>query len=688
MPTKQIVQTPELLKILQDAGIDLSASNLSRFISTYNLTKAPSLMKQDYDTRVGKDGKTYRYARPPRKVTTGIYFKPTAAELKDLKNQYDKNILKKTDMGPGKVAFDKRNKRAIELLKSGKYSLAEAERILLKEFPEVKGMKSTLQNLKKNIKGIPSGTTGPTATVVKRVTSAVNKLNKSNVKNLIESGEKNLDKLIKASKKVLGVSENLAARRLGQLMEAYQGSNEYVNLTDKFLARQSGNIIKGLTVGKYGGIGGGLIRRLHERKVGEELGENKNFFSSLKKRIQERIKSGDYETDVVKNLASSSRNASSPYSIFLQGIRSDINQEKGKRLDRILGIAESKIQATSNLSEKKKIAEAYNTEAKAFAKDANKNLKKGQLPVRVMEISFDSPSKTIKNKEAYELFDDVFEKIYDKHRYSFKVPKDLKTVYDVKPFVQSGKGQIQINKAIAQNAGRLFSITPILALPALAGYGTYKALEKGVEDLRFASTGDTPLEVDNTGAVIGGGVAAAVAGGAALKYNKEIGAFVTGKTDAVAPQADIKQYAVDNPMEVKVGEPAKLPKPNKSVLKTVGKTLAAVGAPLPTALLDTYFISKQVEEGKSTAEIASNPLNWLGLATMSPLTKAAGLADKSGKLSSVLRLGLNPGTISGISRFAGLPGLALSTAVTAYDQYNKYKNQEGFIYKLFNKEES
>ena len=172
-----------------------------------------------------------------------------------------------------------------------------------------------------------------------------------------------------------------------------------------------------------------------------------------------------------------------------------------------------------------------------------------------------------------------------------------------------------------------------------------------------------------------------------LKYNNIKGAFVTAG-DSVAPQADIKQYAIDNPMEVKVGEPAKLPKPNKSVLKTVGKTLAAVGAPLPTALLDSYFISKQVEEGKSTAEIASNPLNWLGLATMSPLTRAAGIADKSGKLSSVLRLGLNPGTISGISRFAGLPGLAISTAVTAYDQYNKYKNQEGFIYKLFNKEES
>ena len=187
--------------------------------------------------------------------------------------------------------------------------------------------------------------------------------------------------------------------------------------------------------------------------------------------------------------------------------------------------------------------------------------------------------------------------------------------------------------------------------------------------------------------MIGGGVAAAVAGGTALKYNKEIGAFVTGKTDTVAPQSEIKQYAVDNPMEVKVGEPAKLPKPNKSVLKTVGKTLAAVGAPLPTALLDTYFINEQIKQDKTTSEIVSNPLNWLGLATMSPLSRAAGI-DKAGKVNTALRLGLNPGTIRGISRFVGLPGLALSTAMTAYDQYTKYKNQEGFIYKMFNKEES
>ena len=167
-----------------------------------------------------------------------------------------------------------------------------------------------------------------------------------------------------------------------------------------------------------------------------------------------------------------------------------------------------------------------------------------------------------------------------------------------------------------------------------------------------------------------------------IKYNNDVGAFETANGD-VATQEDLKLYAEENPMEVKVGtEP---PTPNKSVLKTVGRTLAKVGTPLPTALIDGYFINKQMDEGKSTAEIAKDPLNWIGLAAMEPLSKVSGVAEKGG-MNAVLRLGLNPATIRGISRFAGLPGLAISTAMTAYDQYKKYQNEEGFVYNLFNKE--
>jgi len=167
-----------------------------------------------------------------------------------------------------------------------------------------------------------------------------------------------------------------------------------------------------------------------------------------------------------------------------------------------------------------------------------------------------------------------------------------------------------------------------------------------------------------------------------LKWNNDIGAFVTPNED-VASQADLKKYAADNPMEIKVGEEPVKAATNKSVLANVGKAMARVGAPLPVAAIDAYFIGQQVKEGKGTAEIASNPLNWLGLATMEPLAKASGIAEGGG-LNKALRLGLNPATIRGISRFAGLPGLAVSTAMTAYDQYQKYKDGEGFIFNLLN----
>ena len=172
-----------------------------------------------------------------------------------------------------------------------------------------------------------------------------------------------------------------------------------------------------------------------------------------------------------------------------------------------------------------------------------------------------------------------------------------------------------------------------------------------------------------------------------LKYDSVVGGFIDpADPTKLVDQAQIKTWAQDNPMPVRVGEEPLKVATNKSVLKNVGRTLATIGAPLPTALLDGYFINEQVKEGKGTAEIASNPLNWLGLATMSTLSDISGVS-KPGKLNAALRLGLNPGTIRGISRFAGLPGLAVSTAMTAYDQYKKYQNEEGFIYNLFNKEE-
>ena len=169
-----------------------------------------------------------------------------------------------------------------------------------------------------------------------------------------------------------------------------------------------------------------------------------------------------------------------------------------------------------------------------------------------------------------------------------------------------------------------------------------------------------------------------------LSYDSVKGGFVDpADPTTIVNQDQIKAWAEANPEKVTAGTEAVEAATNKSVISNVAKSLARVGAPLPVAAIDSYFIGRQVADGKGTAEIASNPLNWLGLATMEPLAKASGIAEP-GKLNAILRLGLNPATIRGITRFAGLPGLAISTALTAYDQYQKYKDGEGFIFNLLN----
>ena len=168
-----------------------------------------------------------------------------------------------------------------------------------------------------------------------------------------------------------------------------------------------------------------------------------------------------------------------------------------------------------------------------------------------------------------------------------------------------------------------------------------------------------------------------------IKYNTDAGTFVNTKTNTIDNNFNAKNFAEKNPVDVKAGTEDALKPIKGNLLKTVGKSLAYVGAPLPTALIDSYFVGKQISEDRSAAEIAKDPLNWLGLATMSTLSNISGVT-KPGKVNAALRLGMSPGLIRGVSRFAGIPGLAISTALTAYDQYNKYKNEEGLIYNLFN----
>ena len=598
--TKNVIRADELLQLLRSLGIE--AADISRFAQAYGFKKPKKVQVRNVDGRIST------FENPKK----NFYVKPTADELKKIKAQYDVNILKKTDTGPGKVAFDKRVKRANQLLKTKKYTIDQVNEILKSEFPEVRtsGMKSTLTKLAKNITGIPSGKAGETATVVKRVKDDLNKLNKSEVKKLLKAGETNVEKLIKKTEKILNVDDALASRRIGQLIEAYSGDKTYLDVKDDLLLRRVGPLLKNLSQGTlFGGVGGALARSASERKVATDIGKPRAFFTSLKKRIQEMIPGTGIEVDEIKNIRSSAKFNTSPYSIFLQGIRSDINQEKGKTLDKQTSIYEKRLQEAKTLDEKKLIAQEYNAKARAFARDANKNLKPGQLPVRVLEISFDKPDNVIKNKSALDNYGDMFDDIYKKHGYSFKVPADVKTVDEIRPYLEGGRGKGKMLRLLAAKAPRIFGI------PAAAYLG-YQALQPGEVQAE-----EVPI-----------------------KYNDEIGAFVDPKTDDKVSQATLLDWAANNPMPT--AAVASAPLLSKTVRKGTGKLLkgllSTLGSPTAAAGFAGLTIKENLDEGKNIVDATVDPLVGVELLFPELAKRATTSPTGTGLLSRAGRFLLNP----------------------------------------------
>jgi hypothetical protein len=713
LQTPGVIKTRELIELFEKYGIKVGTKvgNASRLAGVYGIKK-PKEVKVQY---TGQSPITI-------KNPTQFYIKPTDSQLKQIKKQYDINQLKRTEGGPGKKAFEKRNKRAKQLLKTGKYTIGQANEKLKLEFPEIKktGMQTTLSKLAKNIKGIPSGTTGDTSASIIKIKKDLEKLNKSEVKDLLKAGNKNLQSLINKTSKILGRDKSLATRRIGQLIEAYRGDDRYIKVKDDLLVRRVQPLIKGL--GKiegtklFGGIGGGLQRMAAEGEVAKSIGETRSFFSSLRKRIQEALPKSGYETDEIKNIRSSARFGTGPYSMFVQGIRSDINQDKMKALDKQTSIYEKRLQAAKP-EDKLKIAKEYNVKARKFALDANKNLKPGQPPVRVLEISFDEPNKVIKNKYALDNYGDLFDDIYQKHGYSFKVPTDIKTIEEVKPFLEGGRGLKKAAQLIRAGAPRIFGIpaAAYLGYQALGGLG-------GSAEAAEIQQSEVKQQLPSV----------------PLKYDATVGSIVNATDDKKADQNQILEYVKDNPIKVAagtslgfaaeeipgayrtargVGERGPLPKGKGRIRSALGisgalrPVLTTFGTPLVTGLFEGAVAGKRLDEGETMTEVLTDPLGpALGVSLMEPLSKLSGVvrnapkrtmlegaknyfnlsnvgAARPGITGQILRMGMSPRTIAGASRFLGLPGVVLGAGLAGYDAYKNYQNKEGMIYNLFNKDE-
>ena len=217
-----------------------------------------------------------------------------------------------------------------------------------------------------------------------------------------------------------------------------------------------------------------------------------------------------------------------------------------------------------------------------------------------------------------------------------------------------------------------------------------------------------------------------------LKYDATQGSIVNANTDQKADQNQILQYVKDNPLKVTAGTSLgfaaqEVPGAYKAardlgrgrIRSTLGisgalrPVLTTFGTPLLTGLYEGAIASKRLDEGETMTDVLTDPLGpALGISLMEPLSKMSGVVRdakpvgilgglkrafnpfdmsnvgtaRPGLTSKILRMGMSPRVIAGISRL-GPYGMLAGAGLSALDQYNKYQNQEGMIYNLFNRDE-
>ena len=109
----------------------------------------------------------------------------------------------------------------------------------------------------------------------------------------------------------------------------------------------------------------------------------------------------------------------------------------------------------------------------------------------------------------------------------------------------------------------------------------------------------------------------------------------------------------------------------------LGKGLAATATPLGLAALEPLHIAGQVAQGDSLTDIATNPWNYLGPTFASGLTKEA-TRFTSPMVSKIMRMGMSPTALRGLSRFGGY-GLAASLGIQGLQKFDDWRNKRGWF---------
>ena len=293
--------------------------------------------------------------------------------------------------------------------------------------------------------------------------------------------------------KLLNVTPKDAQRRLLQLANAITGDREMpkdFKLSKVFNVKAANNMINELPYSQS-------IRDLEELKVGKtfddksikatkaEIRGNKNY-----------IFSESYSIDEPSGVRSGSQRGTHPYSIFGQVIKTDINKGAKFEWDGIKSIKEKNLQkaiASGNPNIVKEAVADFNKAANKYEKILNEGKGKGQPKIKLFRISTDGPNNTIKNFNKYsEKYKNVFLNNYKNKGYSFVVPKDIKTIPEIKKAMDNVKDVKKMTSLFKAGSNRLFSV----ADPLLWGFAVDDVLKKQAEGKTIAESLGSVLFLD------------------------------------------------------------------------------------------------------------------------------------------------------------------------------------------------
>ena len=462
--------------------------------------------------------------------------------------------------------------------------------------------------------------------------------------------------------------------------------------------------------------------------ISDQLGNQETTFENYKNALQKRVRQYGFKTpkdvDEIIGVSASARNQLGPYAVFSRILDEDLNRGILKNYQRSLSVRTEKLRnaiAAGNMGEANNIVKNFKNEV--YLPTQVKLKQAGQPTNLLPELTLSKPtSKTLGGGKgritelAKQGLD--FEDFFQREKFGFKLPKGATTQKELlKQFATKNVNNIcQIfGKAEGGRIGFASGGAGCGAEMAQALDEDPVGTANKVKDIkveggavnRVKNAATAFLKFAGKGKVFGVAAVAGAGAGALVKQfkNDEPDTYLSNENQMKAMLVDT--FEEDTLGKASIGgelAAAGLAVPGsgalykarkgkgfgavRSALGPLGKAASGFATPLGMALTTPLNIASQVRAGDSLEDIATNPLNYLAPAFAGTLTREATRGmNPQGILAKGLRLGMSPAAIRGVSKFFGLPGLALSLGYEGYDQYRKYKEGEGFLYNLLNKDE-